>query len=215
MPIQSSIRLGLLIATANLAVCACVAVVLHLATKPAASAAAITTTSDSAEPARTTTTRTTTTRPTQITTTTDALAGFTRVSGPGGMSTLIPAGWPQKTGTGPGNLEATDPAGNGRNVKYGGAPHDGKDLLTSHIEYAQTVSTRPGYRQLQLGLVSFHGGDAVDWEFVLDSGGGTRHVRSLYWRRDGYEFFVYAGSQEELWPETQAILNTMIDNATP
>ncbi|WP_157368079.1 hypothetical protein [Alloactinosynnema sp. L-07] len=210
-----------MIATGNLAVCACIGLVLHLATKPAplistAPGTATATSDPVVLPSPGSATRQPPTRTTTTTTTRAGIpAGFTTVNGPGGMTTVIPAGWSPMIGSGPGSVEATDPADATRNLRYGGSPHDSVDILTSHVEFAETLEKRPGHQRLRLDRVIFHGTDAVDWEFRVDGDDGTRHVRSLYWRQDGYEYFVYAGSAEERWPETQAILDTMIDNATP
>jgi hypothetical protein len=56
---------------------------------------------------------------------------------------------------------------------------------------------------------------AIDWEFEYDADTGRRHVRSVYWLANGHEYFVYAAAPVEFWPDTQPILDVMLDHATP
>ena len=56
---------------------------------------------------------------------------------------------------------------------------------------------------------------AVDWEFEWNAPEGRRHVHSIYWHAQGYEYFVYASSLAERWPQTEPILDVMLSHATP
>ncbi len=141
--------------------------------------------------------------------------GFERVDGPNGMSTVIPMGWPTGPSTGTGNFEAVDPTDSTRVLKYGGATAPAPDIYSSHVDYAADVAKRPGYRQIRLDSTTFRDTDAIDWEFEIDSASGTRHVRSLYWRVDGIEYFVYAASLESRWAQTLPLFEAMITYATP
>lgn len=219
----SSTRLALLSVGANLVLCLALGIVLLITTRgsePDSRTPAQAEPEVVLEPSPTTTTttrRTTTTSrsPSSTTTTSTVPAGYQRVSGPGGMTTVVPEGWPSEVSTGPGNIQATDPEDANRLLKYGGAPVPAEDIHTSHVAYEAQVAKRPEYRLIRLDRVTFHGTDGIDWEFEWTPPEGRRHVRSLYWRVNGYEYFVYAAAPVGKWPETQAMLDTMIDNATP
>ncbi|WP_018685654.1 hypothetical protein [Actinokineospora enzanensis] len=142
--------------------------------------------------------------------------GYQRVAGPGGLITTIPAGWTVKRSSGPGAMQATDPADPNRYVRYGGAAMPAAGLVESHVEYERTyASAHPNFTRQSLGTTTYHGVQALDWEFEHDSPAGRRHAHSMYWRIDGVEYFVYASSTVDSWPETETIYQTMIDNATP
>lgn len=218
----SSTRLALLGVAANLGLCLALGVTLLTATGgsdpaplPAAATDVVT---EAPEPSSTTTTSVTRRPSTTSTTTTETSrvpVGYERVTGPGGMTTVVPEGWPTEVSTGPGNMQATDPADANRLLKYGGAPAPAEDIHSSHVAYEAQIAKRPAYRLIRLDQLTFHGTDAVDWEFEWTPPEGRRHVRSLYWRSGGYEFFVYAAAPVDKWPETQNMLDVMIDNATP
>ena len=131
------------------------------------------------------------------------------------MTTVVPEHWPSRPSQGPGNIEAPDPADPRRLLKYGGAPEPAEDIHSSHVAYEAQLAKRPGYRLIRLDQTTFHTSDAIDWEFTWTPAEGPRHVRALYWRQNGYEFFVYAAGPEATWADTKALLDTMIDNATP
>jgi hypothetical protein len=56
---------------------------------------------------------------------------------------------------------------------------------------------------------------AVDWEFEYDAPEGRRHVRSVYWVHDGYEYFVHASSTVPFWSQTRKLLAVMLTGSTP
>ncbi|GLZ39113.1 hypothetical protein Acsp05_27370 [Actinokineospora sp. NBRC 105648] len=142
--------------------------------------------------------------------------GFARVAGPGGIVTTIPVGWLVTRSSGPGAMQATDPADPNRYVRYGGAPVPSTDLVESHVDYERTYSaTRKNFLRYSLGTTTYHGVQALDWDFEHDVPDGKRRAHSMYWRVNGIEYFLYASSTTPRWPETLPIFHTMIDNTTP
>jgi hypothetical protein len=155
-----------------------------------------------------------TTTTTTTTTTTDD--GFREVTGPGGMTTYIPENWPTKVATGPGAMQADDPAGTTRMLRYGGSATDVTDSYDIHADYERQFSAnKVNYVSFRLERTTLRGMSAIDWEFEHDTDGGRRHVRSVYWLTGGYEYFVYASAPVGIWPETQPILDVMTEYSTP
>ena len=149
-------------------------------------------------------------------TTASSLDGFQQVSGPGGMATYIPSGWPTKTASGPGAMQADDPTG-AIVLRYGGSATSESDTYQVHLDYEQQfAANRSGYSHFHLDRSTVRGMSAVDWEFEFDpQDEARRHVRSVYWLSDGYEYFVYVSAPVDQWPQAQEILDVMLDNATP
>ncbi|MFI5589585.1 hypothetical protein ACIA5G_31370 [Amycolatopsis sp. NPDC051758] len=142
--------------------------------------------------------------------------GLDRVRGPAGLETVLPRGWPTKTLPEPGSMQATDPDDPRRIVKFGGAPpSDGSDILTYHERYARQIAQRSGYVQYGLQPTTLRGHDAVDWEFAWDAPEGRRHVRAVYWRSGGLEYYVYLHGPESSWPATAELAERMLDASTP
>ncbi|WP_158889278.1 hypothetical protein [Amycolatopsis anabasis] len=141
--------------------------------------------------------------------------GFRRASGPGNLTTVVPIGWDLENTGGPNTVQATDPADSRRVFKFGGGPVDGKSILDSHVEYERQVAQRSGYALQELREATLRGHEAVVWEFEWDAPEGRRHVRSVYWRTGGIEYFVYAAAPVESWSATQPLHSTMIENARP
>ncbi|OLR91361.1 hypothetical protein BJP25_26595 [Actinokineospora bangkokensis] len=144
-------------------------------------------------------------------------AGYQRVSGPNGLVTAIPQGWVVTRSSGPAAMQATDPTDPARYVRYGGAPAPAAGLLESHLDYERTfAAAHPGFVRLSLGTTTYHGTQAVDWEFEHDlAGGGRRHAHSMYWRSGGVEFFIYAAAPAARWAETEPVYDTLVDQTTP
>lgn len=141
---------------------------------------------------------------------------FREVAGPGGMTTLIPATWPTKRSTGPGAMQADDPTGMARVLRYGGSPASVTDAYDVHADYERQFSAnKTGYVSIRLERTDVRGMSAIDWEFEYDVDGVRRHVRSVYWLSGGYEYFVYAAAPVDHWPETQPILDVMLTYSTP
>jgi hypothetical protein len=152
--------------------------------------------------------------PTTTTTTVDE--GFREVTGPGGMTTYIPENWPTKVAPGPGAMQADDPAGTTRMLRYGGSTTDVTDSYDIHADYERQFSAnKVNYVSLRLERTTLRGMPAIDWEFEHDTDGVRRHVRSVYWLANGYEYFVYASAPVGIWPETQLILDVMTEYSTP
>ncbi|HEX5116812.1 MAG TPA: hypothetical protein VFW65_16590 [Pseudonocardiaceae bacterium] len=130
------------------------------------------------------------------------------------MTTAIPSGWkPTLVNS---YYQATDPADSGRFVRYGATTAPSDTLLAS-LEHAESVNPNihTGYQRLALGGVSYHGDDAVDWEFEFAKAGVTRHVYSRYWEVGGTEYFLYVSATEVTWARTQPIFTVMANTATP
>lgn len=214
----SSRVLALVVAVGNLLVCGGVTALLIVARDDDVSSAAgtllPTATSDPVEPAPDPTSSSTWSYPT-----TDAPApgaGFRQVSGPGGMTTYIPATWPTKTAPGPGAMQADDPTGMARILRYGGSATTVSDSYPVHADYERQFSAnKSNYVSIRLDRTDVRGTSAIDWEFEYDTNGGRRHVRSIYWLSSGYEFFVYASAPVDFWPDAQQILDVMISYSTP
>ena len=71
------------------------------------------------------------------------------------------------------------------------------------------------YHRITLSSASYGGHDAVEWEFEDREGANVMHVRSLYWRAGGKEYFVLASAPAPRWAQMQPIYDTMVANATP
>lgn len=164
-------------------------------------------------------TRSSTTHPRTTTTpppTAPAPAGFQRVNGPAGVQTVIPAGWRPTRTSGPGAMEAADPAGNGRFVKFGGSDAPTLGIDTSHVQYENGFAVRtPDYRRIVLASAKYAGHEAVEWEFEARDAGGLAHVRSLYWRVGSKEYFLLASAPAAQWPQMKPIYDAMVANADP
>jgi hypothetical protein len=163
---------------------------------------------------------TTTTQPPTTTTTTppvsSAPVGYQPVAGPGGLHTVIPAGWHSRKTTGPGALQAIDPADTVSYVKYGGSLASALGIESTHIQYENDFATRAvDYRRITLSSARYSGHDAVEWEFEHREGAQVLHVRSLYWRADGTEYFVLAAAPVTRWPAMRSIYDAMVANAAP
>ncbi|PPK64783.1 hypothetical protein CLV40_11721 [Actinokineospora auranticolor] len=142
--------------------------------------------------------------------------GYQRVAGPGGLVTTIPSGWKITRSGGPGAMQATDPDDPGRYVRYGGSAAPAAGIVESHVAYEKTFgSAKPNFTRLSLGTTTYHGTQAVDWEFEHDSPTGRRRAHSMYWRVGGIEYVLYASSTSARWSDTKPVYDTMVDNATP
>lgn len=137
------------------------------------------------------------------------------VSGPGGIATVLPAGWtaqPKDQYT----AEAHDPADNSRFVRYGVSAPSTASIMAVHTAGEKDFIRRyPSYRRLRLEETPVRGHDGLVWEFEYTAAEGQRHVRVHYWRVSGTEYLVYASSKAEQWPATEPILTAMLDQSTP
>ena len=142
--------------------------------------------------------------------------GFQRVDGPAGVRTVIPAGWPVMRTTGPGAVQATDPTSGGRFVKYGGTAAPGLGIDVVHVQYENAFATRAAnYSRIVLRSARYGGHDAVEWEFEHRDGSQVAHVKSLYWRAGGKEYFLLASAPATQWPQMKTVYDTMVANADP
>lgn len=141
---------------------------------------------------------------------------FEQVTGPGGMTTRIPAGWPVKRATGPGSMQADDPAGTSTMLRFGGSATQVTDSYDLHADYARDFAARrSNYVPIRLDRTLVRGNSAIDWEFEYDAAEGRRHVRSVYWLHGGHEYFVYASAPVPLWPQARKNLAVMLTYSTP
>ena len=150
-------------------------------------------------------------------TTASPLDNFQQVTGPGGMTTYVPSGWPTRRATGPGAMQADDPTGAAILLRYGGSATTELDTFQVHADYERDfAANRSGYELVHLDRSTVRGMSAVDWEFEYDPQGDVRrHVRSIYWVSQGYDYFVYVSAPVDQWSQAQEILDVMLDNATP
>ena len=138
-------------------------------------------------------------------------SGFQQVSGPSGLTTVIPDGWqvsPIRNG-----FQADDPrdgGANGRFVRYQGVAGEA-DLFTWLTAYEkQSWSTQPGYQRVRMSLQKYQGNPAVLWEFTYSLNGEPRHVKILYWNADGTQYDVYASAPAASWAQTSSIFDAMV-----
>ena len=159
---------------------------------------------------------TTTAKPPATPPTAPAPAGFQQVNGPAGVRTVIPAGWRAMRTTGPGAMQAIDPASNGRYVKFGGSAAPALAIDLSHVQYENGFAAKEtDYRRIVLSSAIYGGHDAVEWEFEHREGANLAHVRSLYWRVDGKEFFILAAAPAAQWAQMKPIYDEMVAHADP
>jgi hypothetical protein len=139
---------------------------------------------------------------------------FARVTGPGGMTTYVPAGW-QVDAAEPDAMRADDP-GTTTELRFGRAATTDTDVYAARAACARTLAAkRTGYVPVRLMRTVVRGKSAVDWEYEYDAADGRRHVRSVHWWYDGYEYFVRASSPVRLWPDTRKVLDVMLTYSTP
>ncbi|HEU5470013.1 MAG TPA: hypothetical protein VFV67_05120 [Actinophytocola sp.] len=142
--------------------------------------------------------------------------GFQLVTGPGGLRTVIPAGWLSMRSTGPGAVQATDPTDAARYVKFGGAAAPAIAMDDSHLRYEDGFADRTDdYRRIMLSPARHGEHDAVQWEFEHRESSGIKHVRSLYWRTGGQEYFLLAAAPAAHWEAMVPIYEAMVANARP
>jgi hypothetical protein len=142
-------------------------------------------------------------------------AGYQRATGPANLVTVIPTGWPVSSIRN--GFQADDPANGGakgRFVRYQGVAGDANLLswLTSYEH--QSWSNQAGYQRLQMTQQTYHGSDAVLWEFGYSLDGQSRHVKLLYWNTSGTQYDVYASAPAADWPRTAPIFDAMVTNSS-
>jgi len=142
--------------------------------------------------------------------------GYTIVPGPAGIHVPVPDGWSVHAGAAASNLQADDPATEGRFLRFGGDPLQTADLLSAvRLLETSTPTIRAGYQRIRLAKVNAGPTrEAVDWEFTFTRDGGTRHAYGRYWLQNGIVYVVYLSSAESDWLSGTDILTTVIDGAT-
>jgi hypothetical protein len=144
-------------------------------------------------------------------------AGFETVDGPGDISTVVPAGWHVlRCDTNPNCMQATDPAGGGRVLRFGGSPAEVAPIEQTQSSFVRDFkATRPGYRTIRFEETTHRGYPAVLWEFEWDSGPVRWHARAMNWRVGGHDYMIYAASEITRWAETSRLHDAMVGNSAP
>ncbi|GAB3735075.1 hypothetical protein GCM10027598_60960 [Amycolatopsis oliviviridis] len=159
---------------------------------------------------------TTTSSETPTVTTGSVPAGYRKVEGPAGVEVTIPAGWPVKSGTIPSNNQADAPDGSGSFLRYGGTPTPSMPLREAVAENETSNSgIRAGYQRLRLDYVSTEANETVVWEFLFTKNGEQRHSLGWFWRKNGYDYVVYASAKASRWDELQPVLDVLTRTAGP
>ncbi|WP_103347678.1 hypothetical protein [Amycolatopsis sp. CA-128772] len=140
---------------------------------------------------------------------------YETVTAPDGFSTVVPRGWASEPKN-PGSYQATDPRDGSNYVRYGATEARG-DLIGTHAAAERDTATRlTGLRRVRMDPIDVRGREAVDWEFTWESSTqGTRHVRAVYWRTGGVEYFVYVSALDSGWQPMPELLNTMVERSRP
>jgi hypothetical protein len=141
-------------------------------------------------------------------------AGYQYVTGPAGLRTVIPTGWYPIRVTG--GMQATDPADASRYVRYGASPAAKQNIEVAHVKQEREFAKKStGYRKINMSLGRYGGHEAIEWEYEHQVGKRTVHVRALYWRVDGTEYFLLATSPAAGWSRMRPVYETMIAKASP
>lgn len=143
--------------------------------------------------------------------------GFETVDGPGDISTVVPAGWQVlRCATNPNCMQATDPAGGGQVLRFGGSPAEIASIEQTQNSFVRGFkATRPGYRTIRFEKITHRGYPAVLWEFEWDSEPVRWHARAMNWRVGGHDYMIYAVSEITRWEETESIHQAMVANSAP
>ncbi len=145
-----------------------------------------------------------------------APAGFQRVVGPEGLSTVIPDGWRAAPAGSPGAMRAVDPSDPARVIGFGGARASSTDIVRVRVDYESGFASRAvSYRRLDLNSATYAGHPAVEWEFQHRDGRGVQRVHALYWLVDGVEYFVSASAPDERWARMKPVYDAMVANSRP
>jgi hypothetical protein len=145
-----------------------------------------------------------------------APAGFKRVNGPAGLSTVVPDGWRAVSAGSPGAMRAVDPSDPARVVGFGGARASSTDIVRVHVAYESGFASRTvAYKRLDLNSATYAGHPAVEWEFQHEDGRGLQRVHALYWLVDGVEYFVFASAPDEKWSRMKPVYDAMVASSRP
>jgi hypothetical protein len=158
--------------------------------------------------------RPTTTEPPTTTDKSDVSDGET-VTGPGGISVEIPAGWTVDDSPAAANQQASDPSDPQVFVRFGASAPPDVPLLTE-IENGErgNPNVQNGYQRVQLVETSFLGQAAVDWEFTFVKDGMTRHALGRYWRQNGLTYVIYLSAPDSRWLSVRWVFDMLADSAS-
>lgn len=135
-----------------------------------------------------------------------------QVSGPAGLSTVVPSGWEDAATATPGEVfEVRDPTANPPRFLRYGATLAGANPSAELTEYeSMFAAERQNYERIRLAPTTFDGVTADVWEFLFDEyGGGQRHVYVLYWTVGLHRYFIYASAPASQWDDMVPIIDTM------
>lgn len=145
-----------------------------------------------------------------------ATTAFVPVTGPNGIATVIPKGWQLKPCTVVDCQQADDPHSPARFLRLGATQAHGGRPIDEQLAYETEFSAgRANFQRVRMEAVTQHGFDAVDWEFEYDLNGARRHVKTLLWRANGMDNWVYASAELPLWPQTKDIYDRMVASSQP
>lgn len=141
-------------------------------------------------------------------------AAYQRLTGPGGISVEVPAGWADGQGSASyRQVGEADPAG--AFARFGGYAPTRSSLLTEITAGERgNPKIRTGYHRISLSATGFRGAEAVDWQFTFVKDAVTRHVHGLYWRSAGSEYLIYLSAPEVEWPALEPVFDVVRDSVT-
>jgi hypothetical protein len=143
-------------------------------------------------------------------------AGSVDASGPGGITTKIPAGWPAKvrsTGT---DAQATNPSTPTSFLRYGGSPAATQPLIEVMRNTERSFRPKyPGYQLIALKPGTWRTHESVSWQFEFDTPDGRKHVESVYWRAGSLDYVLYASSLAADWPAMKVVYTTAYNSTNP
>lgn len=136
------------------------------------------------------------------------------VTGPGGLTISIPAGWVVGGSPAAANQQAADPAEPDCFLRFGAATPPAVSLLAEiRTGERSNPNVRNGYRRIRLAQTTFLGVAAVDWEFTFVKDGTTRHALGRYWRDNGLGYVVYLSTPAGRWAGVRPVFDRMADTA--
>jgi hypothetical protein len=139
-------------------------------------------------------------------------AGWHLATATAGLMVASPNQWTVRPVADTQELRASDPAGSGIWLQFGGYGRAHASQLARVRSY-EKAGGRTGYRRLALSATSFPGSpDAVRWEYVYRSG-GLRHAAGLYWRNGNREYVIYANGPAERWAQTARVFDQAVATA--
>jgi len=129
---------------------------------------------------------------------------------------VIPTGWQLKPCTSTDCAQADDPTDPARFLRLGASPAPSESPVSLQTAYEKEFSAgRVNFQRVKLVAATHHGFAGVDWEFEYDLNGVRRHVKTLMWRANSQDNWVYASAELTRWPETRDIYDKMADVTTP